>query len=86
METPLQSPLSFFHVGRNSADCTVNLINNGVNVLEGMVSVHFTGTGAASFYTFQVSVSVSFWFVQFIPKQLSPWVVSTNSMKCMQET
>ena len=45
---------SFFYVGRNSADCTVNLINNGVNVQEGMVSVHFTGTGAASFYTCQV--------------------------------
>ena len=43
-----------FHVGRNSADCTVNLINSGVNVLEGMVSVHFTGTGAASFYTCRV--------------------------------
>ena len=54
METPLQSPHFFFHVGRNSADCTVNLINNGVNVLQGMVSIHFTGTGAASFYTCQV--------------------------------
>ena len=55
MEIPLQSPLFFFfYVGRNSADCTVNLINDGVNVQEGMVSVHFTGTGAASFYTCQV--------------------------------
>ena len=44
----------FFYVGQNSADCTVNLINDGVNVQEGMVSVQFTGTGAASFYTCQV--------------------------------
>ena len=44
---------SFFHVGWNSADCTVNLINDGVNVQD-VASVHFTGTGAASFYTCQV--------------------------------
>ena len=42
------------HIGTNSNDCTVNLINSGIEVQEDMVSIQFLANGNAASHACQV--------------------------------